>query len=346
MGFHCQTGGHTMTRFTVWIVKNLDGLFAVFVAALVAVLGLLDVLNADATNNAVLLVLAVLAAAVLRDRARSENADSEVHELLRRAGPVLDDLPAALARLEGLDTAVTHTRQALEENSMVRVLTGREISNALAEARRNTDRWLFKGGTGTYLRAVTLPECVTNAQRDKRALLVRLEIIDPTNETVCTEYAGFRRALSDRPDGTGETWTTERVRRESFATVLAACWYRQRFGLLDIDLGLSSTMTTFRWDVSSSAVIITQEDHGAPAMMIERGKLYYDRYSTELLTSLEQAKRVPIEQSKLVRLSDEPTVEEVQRLFTKLALPFPSTFTDHAVADVIRRALRAKNPYQ
>jgi hypothetical protein len=335
-----------MGRLTAWIVRNVDGLVALLLAALIAVLAWVDVAGANEVNGATLLVLAVLAATLLRDRSRAELLEHDLRTAVRQTGPVLAGLPERLDRVAELGDVVAAARRALDEMSMVRVLSGREIGHALAEARRDTDRWIFKGGTGTYLRAVTLPECVENARRENRTLLMRLEIVDPTNADLCDRYARFQRSLATRPDGVGETWTLDRARKEAFATILAACWYRQRFGLLDIDIGLSSTMTTFRWDMSAHSVIMTQENPSAPALMIERGKYYYDRYSLELLTSLEQARRVPIEQAKAVPLSDEPTVEEARRLFDVLDLPLPTSFIDRDVADVIRKAIQPRNPYQ
>jgi len=206
---------------------------------------------------------------------------------------------------------------------------------------------VFKGGTGTYIRAVTLPQCIENARQRKGRLLVRLEIIDPTDEAVCERYGEFRRTLSaDRPDGTGERWTLDRTRKEAFATVLAACWYRQRFGLLEIDVRLSSVMTTFRWDLSAHRIIITQEDPSAPALMIEDGTFFYERWSTELIANLEQARRVPLETTRRASLSNEPTVEETRRLFDTLGLPLPRSFTDRDVADIVQKAVTPRNPYQ
>ena len=95
----------------------------------------------------------------------------------------------------------------------------------------------------------------------------QVEIIDPTDESVCETYTRFRRSLSTRPDGTGEPWTLDRTRKEAFATILAACWYHQRYTFLRIEVALSQVMSTFRWDVSSHWVIMTQEDPAAPAML-------------------------------------------------------------------------------
>jgi len=94
---------------------------------------------------------------------------------------------------------------------------------------------------------------------------VQLEIIDPTEEMLCKAYAQFRSALAPGSDGTGEEWTLTLTCKEAFATILAACWYRQRYAsVLMIEVGLSRTMTTFRWDVSSRSVVMTQEDPGCP----------------------------------------------------------------------------------
>jgi hypothetical protein len=325
-----------MSRFTKWIGKNADGVIALVLAFCIAILASLDVLGTAQVNSAVLLILAVLAATLLRDRVRSSVLEQDVTKVI--------------GQLDRLEDRVTGTQHALDQASNLRVLRGNAIGQALATARKDTESWMFKGGTGTYIRAVTLPECIERARDEGRALTMRLEILDPTNEEVCEHYAGYQRSVSTTLDGTGEVWTAGRTAKESFATILAACWYRQRYRLLTVEVGLSSTITTFRWDVSSRCVImtqlITQEDPREPALLIERGSTYYDRYATELLTSLEQSRRLPIEQAaKAAQLSDEPSVEETQKLFVALNLPLPAAFDDVAISEIIRKAIQAKDPY-
>lgn len=194
------------------------------------------------------------------------------------------------------------------------------------------------------------PECIQRASEVGRALTVRLEILDPTNDDLCEQYSVFQRSSSHILGGTGEVWTAERTKKESFATILAACWYRQRFRLLTVEVGLSSTNTTFRWDLSSRYLIMTQliaqRDAREPALLIERGSIYYDRYATELRTSLEQSQLLPIEQaSKTVPLGDEPSVEQAQKLFVSLNLPLPSSFDENAVSEIIQKAIHGKNLY-
>lgn len=297
-----------MIRFTKWLRANAEGVLALLIAVTVGVLAILDVLGTQSINAAILLVLALIAATLLKDRQSAS--------------------------------------KALADAVAVRQLSGVQVGQNYAEARRHTEQWTFKGGTGTYLRAVTLKECVENARREQRPLRMQLEIIDPTNDALCTEYARFRSSLAPGPDGTGETWTFERTRKESFATVLAACWYRQRFNFLTIEIGLAKVMSTFRWDVSAHSVIMTQDDPSDPALMFAKGSPYYRAYSRELVASFRQTRRVDVDKASELQLSQEPTIEEIRKLFSMLELELPRSFTDRDVADIITKALRAKNPYR
>lgn len=296
-----------MARFAAWLKGNADGFLALVIAAVVALLGVFDVFGTEQVNAAILLTFALLATTLLRDR-----------------------------RLAARTVA---------ENSAVRLVTGPEVGRVHADAHHETEHWMFKGGTGTYLRAVTLPECVANARRAKRPLRVQAEIIDPTDQALCKEYSQYRLSLTPGPDRTGDTWTLDRTRKEAFATILAACWYRQRFTFLKIDVGLSKVMSTFRWDISSNWVIMTQEDAAAPALLFEKGKPHYRAYSRELMASFEQTRHVDVGRARDLRLSDEPSVEETRKLFAVLDLDLPGSFTDRDVADIVRRAIQPKNPY-
>ncbi|RJQ79296.1 hypothetical protein D5S17_11295 [Pseudonocardiaceae bacterium YIM PH 21723] len=297
-----------MTRFVGWLRKNADGFFALLLALTVGLLGVLDVLGAEKVGAATLLILALIAATLLRDRYLS----------LRE----------------------------VSKNRMVSLLNGIEIGQAHATARRNTEIWWFKGGTGTYLRASTLPICVETARREQRPLRMQLEILDPADEPLCKTYAQFRSSLAPAPDRTGETWTTDRTRKEAFATVLAACWYRQRFTFLTVEIGLSKVMSTFRWDLSSSCVIMTQDNANTPALMFEQDKPHYRDFSRDLVSSFKQTRKVQLSLADDLVFSDEPTIEETKKLFSVLDLPLPASFSDRDVADIVRKALRPRNPYE
>ncbi|WP_433633195.1 hypothetical protein [Nocardia sp. CA-120079] len=298
-----------MARVLIWLRNNVDGFVALVLAVIFGVISLIDIgfFDADLINAVILLVLGLLATTLLRDR-----------------------------HLSG---------KAIRHSNSGQLLYGPEIGHAHMLARRGTEQWLFKGGTGTYLRAVTLRECVENARREQRPLRIQVEVLDPTNELLCKIYAQFRCSLVPEADRTGELWTTERTRKESLATVLAACWYRQRFTFLTIDVGLSMVMTTFRWDLSSSCVIVTQDNPNTPALMFERDKPSYRDFSRELVASFRQARQVPLSRSEKLALADEPSVDQTRALFDLLGLALPASYTDRDIADIVRRALQPRNPY-
>lgn len=345
-----------MKRVIAWLADNADAVIGLTIAVVASVLGIINLVPSYVILNVTVLMLATLSFIALRDRHRSETAarkidDSltasraEVQDLFTRLRKVIDPMPDAARLAEWQDT-VTKLGTALRHASMVQTVPGTEVGHLHTMARVKTDRWVFKGGTGTYLRAVTLPACVDSARREHRPVEVQFEIIDPTDRELCARYAAFRASLEPGPDSAGEYWTVDRTRKEAFATILAACWHRQRFTLLKISGGLSPVMTTFRTDMSSSHVIITQESSTGPALVVEAGKPHFSAYEQELQSSFDQAKPVQLSLARDVPLSDEPTVDEVRRLFTRLGTPLPSTFTDRDVSDVIVKAVRPRNPYE
>ncbi|MBO0654086.1 hypothetical protein J1792_15275 [Streptomyces triculaminicus] len=311
--------GRGIEHAVAWTLRNLDGVVAMAAALIIGTLDILDQkIDSNVTSGAILLVLAALVFGTLTERRR---------------------------RIVDIREAMSGTRHALEDLTMVRSLSGAELESALDRARQNTDRWVFKGGTGTYLRAVTLPVCVREAQRQRRSLTMKIDIVNPADEQACAAYARFRQTFAHRLHAVpAEAWSAERTRKESFATVLAACWYRQRLDTLEIDVYLSSVVPTLRFDLSSSCLIITQDDPQRVNLLVERDRPLYDYYVTELHQSREQAHTLDL--SRTEPLSEEPTVDEVLRLFDRLALPLPASFTDRDVGDIIDKALHAENPYR
>jgi hypothetical protein len=293
-----------MARFSRWLRQNYDGVVTIVVVVVTLVPRLLNVpAYSPPIDQALLITLGLLAFTIMRHQA--------------------------------------HTDRPEWESGGVRILNRDEIRHEHEKARRRTTIWMFKGGTGTYLRAVTLPQCIENADREHRSLRVQVEIIDPTNKALCEYYADLRKT---RPDGTGEPWTPDRTRHEGYAMVLAARWYQQRYTILRIEVALSATVPTFRWDLSSTCVLMTQEDR-SPHLMFEEPSPHYDFCTRELDSSFKQARKVPLELAKNVHLSDEPTEDEARCLFEVLGMPLPASVGDDEVAQIVRRALHARNPY-
>lgn len=293
-----------MKRIGRWLRANAEPTLALAIAIVFGALGVLDVLGPDSSivNAAVLLTLALLAATLLRDRASVD--------------------------------------QALTAMSTVRSASGPELSQAYAEARRDTDRWIFKGGTGGSLRASTLPRCVEIARQEGRPLRVQLEILDLTDEALCAEYARFRSTPVPGEAPRDGEWTRERVRKEVYATILAACLHRQKFGnFLTVEIGLSRVVSTFRWDLTTSCVIMTQEDSPSSSLIFDNGRAHYRAFDRELVASFNQARRVHVDRADTLRIGETPTTEEVRRLFAALALDLPSSFGERDITEIVRKAV-------
>jgi hypothetical protein len=317
-GFVAQRPGRLESGIG-WVIRNLDVVIAVGLGLTIGFLDVFgEVVSEDVSSGATLLVLGALAVGSMTERVRRRSDIQEVS---------------------------ADTRRALEDLAMVRSLSGSEVGEALSKAREQTNRWYFKGGTGTYLRAVTLPRCVEAATRQRTPLSIKIDIINPGSEKTCSDYARFRQTFArQRNTEAANAWTTTRTRKESYATVLAACWYRQRLDTLEISVHLSSGVPTLRFDLSESCLVITQDDPNRVNLLVARDQPLYDYYVTELHQSREQAERLDLH--ALPPLSDEPTVDEVRAVFDHLGLPLPSVFTDGDVGEIIDKALHADDPYR
>ncbi|MFE5490101.1 hypothetical protein ACFQ8S_27510 [Streptomyces virginiae] len=306
-----------LERFVAWMLRNADVVVALCVAMGVGFLDIFgDVVSDDVSSGATLVVLGLLATGSIVERVRRP---ASIHE------------------------ALSGTRRALEDLAMVRSLSGNEVGEALRKARQHTNLWYFKGGTGTYLRAVTLPLCVAAAKEQRSQLNVKIDIVNPADERACAAYARFRQMFGGQRRG-DEVWTTDRVRRESYATVLAACWYQRQLTTLEISVHLSAAVPTLRFDLSETCLVITQDDQSRVNLLVERGQPLYDYYVTELHQSREQATVLDLRVAS--PLGQEPTVDEVRTLFDDLGLPLPRVFTDSDIGKIIEKALHAEDPYR
>jgi hypothetical protein len=315
-----------------YIIEYADSVLAILVALVFAVLGPLGIVSQAVTNGSILGALAVLALMMLRDRANNK--------ALRQA--TKNELSEVIKAILGDRDTRMDLRGIIDDIATVRILRGTEVQAAHAKAREHTGRWYFKGGTGTYLRAKTLPKCLGDR---RRPIQFRIEIIDPKDSKACERYDNFRRSGSKGPDGTGDPWTPGRARLESYATILAACWYSQERTFLTIKVGLARTVSTFRYDMSSEYLIITRDDHELPAELISRGTALYAAYERELETSFGQAEPVQLDLARDVRLSAEPSPRELRTLLRALGLSPERPLTDEEATSIVKKALHATDPY-
>jgi hypothetical protein len=319
-------------RFISWFTENADVVIGLGLAVFASILGILGAVPGDVIANVTVLTLATLAFVMLRDRHRQETASREIGRSVTRAKAEL------LKQFASSQKA-----------SAVRILDGAEITHALDESRADTEQLIFKGATGTFTRAVALPECLKLASRDHRTLRARLEIFDPGNEQLLESYVELYQSFAGGPDDPQAQWSVDGTRREILATILAACWQREQHRLhLDIEVFLSSSLTTFRWDLTSKSLIITQRGPRFPALFFSHDDAYYWFWSTELHANTQAAKRLPLHRldgERSCRLGPCPESSTVRALFDLLDISLPAAYNDTDVDELIQEAIHGRNPY-
>ncbi|MET9380140.1 hypothetical protein ABZY09_03420 [Streptomyces sp. NPDC002928] len=325
-----------------WLGANSEALIALVTAVIVGILGLTNSVSASVVNSAILATLAALALSVLRSKWEF-NAEPEARARLLSAQQSLEDLPAHIRRISQVEELLTDYRATLDEESAIRILRGNEITQSLSEARAEAKEWIFRGGTATFVRAVVLPDCIRRARRARRPLNVRLEILDPRDLRLCERYANFFRHGVEDPNEDEQTWTGEGTQLELYATIFAACWWKQHYPPLKIEVALSSTMTLFRFDMTQNFLFITERGPRFPAMMIREGRFFYDYWRNELDEQFDQSYKLPLTDAP--RLSEQPTPTETRDLFARLQLDLPDSFSDDDVDLIVRQAIDAQNPY-
>lgn len=300
-----------------WLWVRADTLVALVLSGYFAYQGIGGSITKDQFSNAALAILTLFAFILVRDRGSREQLKSE---------------------LAAIREHLSFSRHPID------IIPPSQIQRDLERAMLDTSYWHYKGGCGTYLRAVTMRTIGEQAKKDRTPRALDIQIIDPTNLAVCESYSNYRRSVDSRSEKTLGDWDIKHVRIEAYATVLAACVFKNIYPLVSIRLGLCGTMSLFRYDLSLSYIIITQESKAAPAMKAAKDSHYYRAYYHELDCSMKQTKVVPLDQVKNSGFTWETPHEALTLL--KLVGVFDQDFlTDTHLQLIIQRANHAVNPY-
>lgn len=313
-------------------IEDADSALALLVALVFTVLGPLGIVSQAVINGSILGTLAILAIMMFRYRAGSKSTSRRMEEGQKSVIQALKEDQGTRKDLRGI----------VDDIATVRVLRGTQVQQEHAEAREKTERWHFKGGTGTYLRAVTLPKCLEDK---RRRFEFQIEIIDPRHSEACRRYDNFRLTRPEKPEGTEDSWEPGRARLESYATILAAYWYKQDRDFLTIKIALTSIASTFRYDLSSSRLIITRDDPGF-AEVISSDTPLFAAYDRELAISFGQAQpiRLDLEDTK-IRLSKNSEPREVRRLLDSICPSPEQRLSDQDAAIIAQKTFHPVDPY-
>lgn len=227
--------------------------------------------------------------------------------------------------------------KVMRRSGMVIVPAG-DVSGLLTSASKTTKKWWFRGGTGRYLRAMTLPELSSIAQHSSSTRELNVQLIDPTNLSICHEYASYRASLRSAKKNASQ-WTRDQVRAEVYATILSLFWVAKENSLLQIKLTVLATFSSFRLDLSSDYVVITKEDQLAPGVRCDDGTFFYQAYQDDMVLTAKQGRLIPVTVER-----DLTTVQSVRALFDRLGLS-GTELSDSILDLALRGAREPQNPY-
>jgi hypothetical protein len=227
-----------------------------------------------------------------------------------------------------------------DEEKKFEIVEPFKIGELFQKERSATEIWFFSGGTGRFTRSTTIPELAKIAKNNNQHINLKIQVLDPTNEQACINYANYRKGL--RSAENNQVWTKEFVRQEIIATVVSAIIHRSLYPLLDIAIGLKNNFSTLRIDLSSKVAIITKEDKQEPALVCREGSFLYRTYKEEILQTFKEYRQLNL----LANFPFTPvnlTKENVAAILGELDIHAGLTDKDFEKIAVIVR--ENKNPY-
>jgi phosphate/sulfate permease len=145
-----------------------------------------------------------------------------------------------------------------------------DIGAALdAVARSDAPDYMLYVRTGRHFRANVLPRLIEKAKAFRRRIKVDIVLLDFRDEGLCKRYADYRNL------------TTDYVQKEIMATILMLIDASKSTAFLDIDLYLSTRLSTFRLDGTADEIIITREDRSDFASRYKRSDPFHAAFTNE-----------------------------------------------------------------
>lgn len=255
---------------------------------------------------------------------------------------ILDGLFASLIVTVLIGIFIFWLTPKIVKNSMMEVISPKEISHLLKMAMIHSKKWEFKGATGRYTRSVTIPEMAEAARAESIGREIRLSLINPNNTVLCKEYATYRRSLKSAKT---DSWDYKRVRNEVVATIVSALITKHDEPLLRIEIHLLDHFSSFRLDISDDYVVITKEDKEASALRADKKTYFYNSYIDEVKLHERQATKIIVGDS--VEYLNRENFDEtaLQKFLKDINLLGDDEISTLDLAKITADIKKSKNPY-
>lgn len=170
----------------------------------------------------------------------------------------------------------------VKEKTLISILDRKlETDPAFEAAFQKIEKWYFRGGLGSYFRATTLPRIL----KQQPMVDVAVVLLDFRNSDLMLSYAAYRTALG------GKKLTGEDVRNNIIETV--GCIIKaanENSGVFSrFRIALVDNYSSFRIDLSDSAVLLTQDSPKAPAIRFDSDSSFYKGFENDFMRQLNGA---------------------------------------------------------
>lgn len=205
-------------------------------------------------------------------------------------GSLLDNFVVSLFLAVFLGAFVFWLTPSIVKRSAIEVIAPKQINPLLKSATSATRSWTYKGACGRYTRATTIPKLAEAARTEGIGRDITICLLNPTNDSLCSEYATYRRSL--KSGNSGPPWTRQAVQEEILATAITALKFQFSEPLLRIRVFFVDHFSAFRLDISDQYVVITKEDKEASALRADSGTYFYDSYKDDVRLTERQSKEM------------------------------------------------------
>lgn len=205
-------------------------------------------------------------------------------------GSLLDNLVVSLLLAVFVGAFVFWLTPSIVKRSAIEVIAPKQINPLLKSATSATRSWIYKGSCGRYTRATTIPKLAETARTEGIGRDITVCVLNPMNDSLCSEYATYRRSLKSGNSGT--PWTRQVVQEEVIATAITALKFQFSEPLLRIRVFFVDHFSAFRLDIADQYVVVTKEEKEASALRADSGTYFYDSYKDDVRLTERQSKEM------------------------------------------------------
>ncbi|MEY2536521.1 MAG: hypothetical protein QOG67_261 [Verrucomicrobiota bacterium] len=196
-----------------------------------------------------------------------------------------------------------------------------EISDEIVDLPAKASDYWFWGRSGSYFRVAVLYRLAESARAERRHIHIRVLLPRPDLPGNAARYKEIKRSLGEEADD-------DTLAANVIATVVSVVSAASRNPYLKADVALCPTVPVIRYDMSTTAGLITRDAKDLPAILINAGNPYFEMFRDAVENELAQSQKVTWDGAAAAAI---PTHELVSAEFLRTITGLP-TASQRAIA--------------